>query len=173
MSKFKIITPLFWLLFATLFVFPDRAFAVCPVCTVAVGAGVGLARYLKVDDLISGLWIGALTVSMTMWTINYLNRKKIKFHGRKILITIVYYAIIVLPLFYTGIMGHPLNKVWGIDKLLWGIIIGSVVFFTSASFYQYLKRKNNNRAYFPFQKVVMPVGPIIILTIILYFSIKG
>ena len=36
------------------------AHAVCPVCTVAVGAGLGLAEWLGIDDSISGLWIGAL-----------------------------------------------------------------------------------------------------------------
>ena len=29
--------------------------AVCPVCTVAIASGVGLCRYLGIDDLISGL----------------------------------------------------------------------------------------------------------------------
>jgi hypothetical protein len=33
---------------------------VCPVCTIAVAGGVGLCRYLGIDDLISGSWIGAL-----------------------------------------------------------------------------------------------------------------
>ncbi len=150
MCKLKVLNIVFWLLFVTLFVFPQRAFAICPVCTIAVGAGVGLARYLKVDDAISGVWIGGLTVSMIMWTVNWLNKKNIKFIGRKILITAIYYAIIVLPLFYTGIMGHPLNKMWGIDKLLVGIIFGSVVFFAFGLWYQFLKKKNNNKAYFPF-----------------------
>jgi hypothetical protein len=169
MSKFKIISNLFFVLFIALFIFPERAFAICPVCTIAVGAGVGLSRYFGVDDTITGLWIGALTVSMIMWTINWLNKKNIKFIGRKIITTIFYYALIVIPLFYTGIMGHVLNKMWGIDKLLIGIMFGSFFFFIFGLGYQYLKKKNNNKAYFPFQKVVMPVAPLIILTIIFYF----
>lgn len=36
-----------------------KAQAVCPVCTVAVGTGVGLSRWLGVDDTITGLWLGA------------------------------------------------------------------------------------------------------------------
>jgi len=169
MSKFKIINLFLWLLFAILFVFPDRAFAFCPVCTIAVGAGVGLSRYFGVDDTITGLWVGALVVSMIMWTINWLNTKKIKFIGRKIIITLAYYGFIVIPFFYTGIMGHPLNKIWGVDKLLVGIIIGSIFFFIFGQGYQYMKKRNNDKAYFPFQKVVMPVSPLIILTIIFYF----
>ncbi|HRZ29924.1 MAG TPA: hypothetical protein P5052_04275 [Candidatus Paceibacterota bacterium] len=34
---------------------PFTSQAVCPVCTVAIASGVGLCRYLGIDDLISGL----------------------------------------------------------------------------------------------------------------------
>ncbi len=30
----------------------------CPVCSISIGVGVGLCRYLGIDDLISGVWIG-------------------------------------------------------------------------------------------------------------------
>jgi len=36
----------------------NQVFAVCPVCTVAAGAGVGLSRWLGIDDIIIGLWVG-------------------------------------------------------------------------------------------------------------------
>jgi hypothetical protein len=150
-------------------IFVKQAHAICPVCTIAVGAGVGLSRYFGVDDTIAGVWIGGLTVSMIMWTINWFNKKNIKFVGRKIITTVAYYALIVVPLFYTGIMGHALNKIWGVDKLLIGIIFGSIFFFAFGQWYQVLKRKNGGKAYFPFQKVAMPVLPLVILTIIFYF----
>ncbi len=38
-----------------LFITPFVTKAVCPVCTVAIASGVGLCRYLGIDDLISGL----------------------------------------------------------------------------------------------------------------------
>jgi hypothetical protein len=34
---------------------PNFVLAQCPVCTVAIGVGVGLCRYLGIDDLITGL----------------------------------------------------------------------------------------------------------------------
>ncbi len=154
-------------------IFVLKAFAICPVCTIAVAGGVGLSRYLGIDDTISGLWIGALIVSTIMWTINWLAKRKIRFFGDKVWITIGYYAITVVPLYWTNLMGHPLNKIWGIDKLTIGIIIGSLVFFTGAMTYYYLKAKNKGRANFPFQKVVMPVAPLIILSLIFYFLTKG
>ena len=68
---------------------------VCPVCTVAVGAGVGILRGLGVDDVITGLWFGALIVSSIMWFINWLNKKNIHFLFRKILVIIIFYAIFI------------------------------------------------------------------------------
>ena len=66
-------------------------------------------------------------------------------------------------------IGNPLNKLWGIDRLLLGIIIGSILFFAGATSYAYMKEKHGGRAYFPFQKVVMPVAPLLIMSIVFYF----
>ncbi len=146
--------------------------AVCPVCTVAVGAGVGLSRYLGIDDTIAGLWIGGLVVSMIMWTLNWLQKKNYIFKGKEILVSFIYYGLIIVPLFHMEIMGHPFNTMWGMDKLLLGIIIGSIFFFLGGVWYFYLKKKNSGHAYFPFQKVVMPIAPLIILSIFFYFLTK-
>jgi hypothetical protein len=58
------------------------------------------------------------------------------------------------------------------DKLLLGIVVGSVAFWFGAEWYFHLKEKNGGRAYFPFQKVVMPVSPLIIMSIAFYFLTK-
>ena len=154
------------------FLFAFSAKAICPICTVAVGAGVGFSRWLGVDYTVTGLWIGGLTVSIIMWTIDWIEKKKILFKEGKILTALAYYAIIVIPLYWTGIMGHPFNKIWGIDKLLVGIVIGSATFFAGGTWYYNLKAKNGGHAYFPFQKVVMPVSPLIVLSFIFYLLTK-
>ncbi len=100
----------------------------CAVCTIAVGSCVGLARWLKIDDRITGLWVGALIASLIAWTIHYLDKKNIRFKGRKILTAVLWYAFVIVPFYFTGLMGHPINKCWGIDKLLFGIILGSIIF---------------------------------------------
>jgi hypothetical protein len=146
------------------------AHAVCPICTIAVGAGLGLAQYFGIDDSISGLWIGALIVSMSLWTIDWLNRKEIKFKGRKILIFIAYYLIVVGPLFWKGIVGHPFNKLCGIDKLLFGIILGSLLFAAGVIFHIYIRQRNENKSYFKGQKIAFAVIPLIVASIILYFT---
>jgi hypothetical protein len=167
MKKYLFSLPIFLTLITA-----GNAYAVCPVCTVAVVGGVGLSRWLNIDDTITGLWIGGLSVSLIVWTINWLEKKNIKFMFRKLLVTVVYYGFLVVPLYTTGIMGHELNKLWGIDKLALGITIGSILFFAGNIYYEYLKKNNDGKAYFPFQKIVMPIAPLIVLSIVFYFLTK-
>jgi hypothetical protein len=146
------------------------AHAVCPVCTVAVGAGLGLAEWFGIDDSVSGLWIGALVVSISIWTINWLDKKEIRFRGRKILIFLAYYAIIVLPLWYEGKIGHPLNRLCGVDKLSLGIILGSILFSAGVLFHNYIRKRNGDISYFKGQKIVAGILPLIIASIILFLT---
>lgn len=152
----------------------SQALAVCPLCVIAVGAGVGFTRWLGVSDAITGLWAGGLIVSMILWTENWLEKKNIRFKGRILVDILVYYGLIVVPLYYAGIIGNPLNTiaVFGMDKLLFGIISGSLAFWFGAELYLFLKGKNNGHAHFPFQKIVMPILPLIILSIVFYFLTK-
>lgn len=154
--------------------FAKQALAVCPICTAAVASGVGFSRYLGIDDLISGLWIGGLTVSVIIWTIEWLQRKKWIFRYYKSVTVLGYYALIFLSLYYANgkTFGHPANALAGVDKLWLGTIVGSFVFWAGAEWYFYLKAKNNNRAHFPFQKVAMPIVPLIILSLIYYWLLK-
>jgi hypothetical protein len=146
------------------------ALAVCPVCTVAVGAGLGLAEYLGIDDSISGLWIGALIVSMSIWTINWLNGKNIRFKGRKILVFLAYYAMVILPLWLKGQIGHPYNRLCGIDKLLFGIILGTILFSVAIPLHVWLRKRNDGKSYFQGQKIAIPIALLLIASIVLYYS---
>jgi pilus assembly protein TadC len=149
-------------IFFSLGIYSVQAF--CPVCAVTIGAGVGLSQYLGVDDTITGLWAGALIMTMIIWTIEWLNAKKIHFKGRIILTTIIYYLVSLAPLYKEKIIGHPLNKLWGIDKLLLGTIIGSFILPLAITYSDWLKKNNNNKVYVPFQKVIVPVVSLIIVS---------
>ncbi|HCU05263.1 MAG: hypothetical protein A2X77_00345 [Gammaproteobacteria bacterium GWE2_42_36] len=148
---------------------PTSAFAICPICTIAVGAGIGLSRWLGIDDSVTGLWVGGLIVSLILWTMTWCQKKKIHFTGLYLLIIVGYYALVLLPLRYHGIIGHPFNMLWGIDKILLGTIIGSLVFLGGSFAYFFCKKKNGGKAHFPFEKVAMPIAPLILLSIVFYF----
>lgn len=151
---------------------PSSIYAFCPVCTVAVAAGLGFSRYLKIDDLITGMWIGAFMVSLVFWLFNWMKSKKVKERYIYGLAALATYFITVLPLYYTGIIGHPLNTLFGIDRLLDGVVAGTILFILALYNYNVLKRRNNNHAYFPFQKIAMPIGYLAIVSFLVYGLIQ-
>lgn len=155
-----------------LFLFAKISLAFCPICTIAVGAGVGLSRWLGIDDTVTGIWVGGLIVSLIGWTDNWLKKKNFTFRGMTLVTAVVYYAAVAIPLAWTDIIGHPLNKLWGMDKLLLGMVVGSIGFLIAAQSYEIMKRRNGNKAHFPFQKIVMPVAMLVILGAVFYFITK-
>lgn len=161
-------------LFTIFILLPLKASAICPLCTVVVGSCLWISEWLGIDDAITGLWIGGLTVSMIVWTLTWLNGKNIKFRGLAIVTSLIYYLTIIVSLYYKRILSQPLTEIGTclFDKLMIGIITGSVAFCWGVSLYEYLKEKNNGHAYFPYQKVVMPVLSLVILSIIFYFLTK-
>jgi len=143
----------------------------CPVCTIAVGTGIGLSRWLGVDDLISGLWVGSLIVSLIGMTILWLDKRNLRNNLLRLLIAFLYYFLTIGPLYWAKVIGNPCNHIWGLDRIVWGIIIGSVVFLISYVFHLWLKKKNNNKVFFPFQKVIIPVIFLIIVSLVIYYSV--
>lgn len=133
--------------------------AVCPICVVAVGAGFELSRMLGVDDLVSSLWIGAVLSAVSLWTIDWLKRKKWNFAFYKTVTWLVYYVLALAP-FY-------LNR-----KILWGAFFGTIIFLGAVWLNNYLKKKNGDKVYFPYQKVVIPFGILIIFSFIFYFLLS-
>lgn len=148
---------------------PQAVSAICPICTIAIGAGVGLCRWLGIDDVISGLWIGALIVSMIIWTLNWLVKKQINFKMRSLVVIAVYYLVIIIPLYWSGIIGHPFNKLWGIDKLLLGIIVGGLTLLAGVIAHSLLKKTHQGKSFFPYQKVAAPILCLIIVSLLFYY----
>lgn len=150
------------------------ASAICPVCTVLVSSGVGLSRYLGVDDSVSGLWVGGLTVSVIIWTLEWMKRKNINFKGKTAVTVIGYYALVLSSFYFTNLISDPIKTLCSCvsDKLFLGIVVGSAGFWMGASWYYFLKEKNGGHAHFPFEKVVMPLTPLILLSIFFFFLTK-
>lgn len=143
--------------------------AMCPVCTVAVGSTLVLLEKYGVDNTISGLWIGGLLISTSFWTINFLKKKKWDFKGMVPLVILFYYISTIMPLYYYDLIGLPNKMIWGMDKVLVGVILGTIFFMLGHLSYVKIKAANNGKAWFPFQKVAMPMLPLAILSIIFYF----
>ncbi len=151
-------------------VMPFAAQAFCPVCTVAVGGLLVIFESLGIPDLIfPGIWGGALTVSLISWTAAYMRKKGVRGMGWYLLNFVGYWAILALAYFLPA--GKPIvkfgeNLIWGMDQFLLGAILGGVVFFFGGAWYANMKKKNGGRAHFAFEKVVVPVGVVMALTLV-------
>lgn len=93
---------------------------VCPVCVVAIGAGLGLSRWFGIDDILSSVWIGAFLFAITSWTLSFMKKRKWNFVDDGIVITLAYILLTFIPLYFAGIVGHPQNQIFGIDKIIFG-----------------------------------------------------
>lgn len=154
--------------------FTVKTYAVCPVCTVAVAAGLGLSRFLGIDDTVSGVWIGGLTLSLSFWFIDWIEKKwqlksKFKYVGHVSLLAM--FSLVYVPLIVAGIIGHPFNTLWGIDRLVLGGVFG-VVAFLLGMFADKKVREIKGKQLFNFQKVVFPVVSLAIVSLVFYFITK-
>jgi len=144
---------------------------VCPVCVVAVAGGLGLSRWLGINDVITSIWIGAFLIAITVWTYHWLGKKGWNFRFYRIATFLFYYLFTIVPLYYMNMIGLVGNTILGVDKVLFGIFLGTFIFMASVWFNLYLKKINNGKGYFPYQKVIVPFGILILSSLILYFII--
>ena len=156
-------------------VFINVANAVCPVCTIAIGAGLEGMRMLGVKDIITGVWAGGLTMSLIGWTANYMRRHNVKNLFWYVLNVVVYISFLLGVYFVPT--DNPIvkwweNCIWGIDQFLLGIIVGSITFILMEVWYSHIKKNHGGRAQFPFQKVVMPFGGLLLVSMIFWAIIK-
>lgn len=166
-----------YLLVATGFLFAPimSAQAVCPVCIVAVGAGLGLSEYLGIDDSIAGVWIGGMLIALSAWTISYCDKKRwlTKYRSwRDPLIVLAYYLMVIWPLYAQDFIGSPFNRLFGLDKLALGIVSGSLIFAVAAWGYEIMKKRNGGHAHFPLEKVALPLGSLLTLSLVFYLLTK-
>jgi len=145
----------------------------CPVCTVTVIAGLGISRLLGIDDLITSLWIGGFILSFSFITISWIGKKWPKLNSKYYYYPtfILMYLFVFVSLKLSHTIGILRNTIWGIDKIILGIIIGSITFLIGVWADKY-QRKKFKKIFFPFQKVAIPVLALIITSLIFYFITK-
>ncbi len=80
----------------------------------------------------------------------------------------MFYVLTYWSLSLAKILNHPFNKIFGIDKLIFGSVIGSVIFLFGVGTDKYLRKINEGRVKFYYQKVIIPVGLLLISSLILY-----
>lgn len=148
------------LLTALLCAMPVSAFAnpACPVCTIAIGAALPITRRLGVPDIVAGIWCGAFLAILGYWIIKFFERKNWNFFGRNAIILTL--SVASIGFIYMGVTPYNPCTYFGvlkIDPVLFGTIVGAILFIATEKLYDFMKAKNNGHAHFPFEKVVLPI----------------
>ncbi len=161
----KIITV--FILLGFLFIAPSVQ-AVCPLCTVAVGAGLGVSRVIGIDDSVTGVWIGGLILSSGLWMADFIRKKNWSVPSPEVLSTLLMALFVIPPLYLSKMIGVEGNSLWGIDKLLLGTIIGLIAFLFGVRIDKALRRANKDKVYIYYQKVIVPVFLLSVISLALY-----
>ncbi len=139
----------------------------CAVCTVAVGASLEVARRYGFDDAVVGVWAGAFLALLGYWFILWFDKKGWNFFGRNVLLMAV--SVGSIGAMYFEMPYQPtVIGIFYMDPLLFSTILGALTFIYVSKFYQWMKAKNGGHAHFPFEKVVLPVLALALLSV--YFN---
>ena len=144
--------------------FVKPVFAACPVCVAALGGGLWIAEKLGVDDLIVSIWIGALVSSTALWF-----AKRMKLPKSGVYWVVIFYLLTLGTFYLWGKLSNPSCQIWGFDKIGLGVTLGTVSFGSGILLDFWLRSKNRNRVFFPFQKVVCPLVLVLLTTLLFYF----
>lgn len=162
---------LFGVIIAAIFlpIYSSPTYAHCPLCTAAVGGGVAITRFYGLDDIIVGVWVGAFIVSTALWFVRALKREYIPF--QKVLITLITFVLTAVSFYYTGLLGDLRYRIFGVDKLLLGMVIGSIITYIMPAVSKKIKSLKG-RALFPFQTIVMTLISLSLTSFVLWLVVR-
>ena len=144
-------------------------YANCPVCIVTVGGGLLLAKKLGIDDLLVSIWLSGLNTAIAFFIAS---KAKQKLLSNPLYMSLFFYGLTMVYLITTKQVGHLRNTFMGVDKVVFGMTLGFIIFLLSVFTDKAIRYYNNKKVLFPYQKVVVPVGFLAIMTGIMFFLIK-
>jgi len=147
-----------------------KVHAVCPLCTVTVGAGLGISRWLGIDDSVAGIWLGGLILSSGLWLADWIGKKGWKMPYKEVISVGLFSLFVIPPLYWGKVIGYPGNTLLGVDKVFLGTVIGSVTFLLGVWLDKWLRAANGGKVYIHYQKVIIPVFLLSIASFIFYLT---
>lgn len=160
----------------------------CPLCTAAAAGGVAAARFYGVDDSIVGLFLGALIVSSALWFDRML-KKKIDWPFQQALLVVVSFLLLAVPFYQsdlitdfqmvksmpthhgiTGLGVFGLSQ-FGFDKMLFGMIIGSLSIWAAFALSDYIKKKRG-KVLWPYQGLSFMVMVLAVLSLLFWLLVN-
>ncbi|MDD4106853.1 MAG: hypothetical protein PHX84_02870 [Candidatus Shapirobacteria bacterium] len=143
--------------------------AQCPVCIVTVGGGMYLAKKLGIDDFLVSLWISGLNTAISFWAATKIRHR---LFGSPIVLSFLMLALTLVYFIFTDQTGGVANKVIGLDKIIFGQVLGMFVWFLGIFVDRKSRTLNGGKILFPYQKVVFPISILLIFTILFKLIFK-
>ncbi len=141
----------------------------CPVCTIAIGASLTIARKFGVDDCVVAVWAGAFLAILGYWAIRWFDKKNWHFKGRNALLMALSVSMVGFVYIKEITYDPVVIGIFYMDSFLFSTLLGALLFIASMHFYEWMKAKNGGHAHFPFEKVVLPLGAVLVLSILLSY----
>ena len=138
-------------------------YAQCPVCIVTVGGGLLIAKKLGIDDLLVSLWISGLNTAIAFWMAS---KVKTKILSNPLLWSIGFYLLTLVYLVFSKQVGHQNNVFLGMDKIIFGMTVGLFISLAAIFTDKLIRYKNKGKVLFYYQKVIIPIGFLLISTFI-------
>ncbi len=163
---------------ATLIALLPSVSAHCPLCTTGAAVSVGVARSYGVDDSIVGVFLGGFIGSSVLW-FNKWFKKKVNFPLQEPAIMFASFLMFAIPFYYAGLINNfmavksnPAHYsllgmgVFGVDKLLFGMLLGTLVLWGVFKLSEAIKKKRG-KVLLPYQGLVFMAVTLLCLNLFL------
>jgi len=135
-----------------------------PLCAIGIAGGLQISRWLGINDLTLGLWIGALILSLSFQFNRFLIKKGWSFKFSFWLILILTFVFSFMPLMNDLFSGKA-SLYCGVPQIIIGAILGGLVLFLADKINDAIIKKHHNRVYFYYQRTIVPIIALILLSI--------
>jgi hypothetical protein len=148
-----------------------NVYAQCPVCIVTVGGGLLIAKKLGIDSLLTALWMSGLNTAISFWFVSFIKKPKIL--KNPLIWTIIMFVSTYIYLASTKQMYHKNDTFLHIDKVLFGLVVGMIVWLLGIGADKLIRKYNNGKVLFYYQKVIVPLLILIATTGLFAVLIKN
>ena len=128
-----------------------------------------LAQKLGIDDFLVSLWISGLNTAISFWMATKI---KHRIFGSPIILSILMYLLTLSYFIFTRQTGSTNNQILGIDKIILGQTLGLLIWGLGIFIDRRSRVLNGGKILFKFQKVIFPVGTLVIFTLIFKLIFK-
>lgn len=162
--------------------FTTEVSAHCPLCVGGAAIGLSVARYLGIDDAITGVWLAAFLAAISFWLDSWLV-KKVKVSAKFLRPTtfILFFGLTIWSFYafndylITNFKFYLVNphagQIFGVDKLTFGVLSGGILFYiVDIADNAFIRARG--KVLFPYQRIVFSLGSMLLLSIGLYILIN-